>query len=41
MSIIKASRFGQHYEFKNKTSFQIFEMTWMTVGTKITKKARL
>lgn len=41
MNIIKASLFGQHYEFKYKTPFQIFEMSYMTVGTKITKKPRL
>lgn len=41
MSIIKASLFGQHYEFENKTSFQIFEMASMTVGPKITKETRL
>lgn len=41
MSIIKASLFGQRYEFKNKISFQIFDMTQMTVGTKITKQTWL
>lgn len=41
MSTIKANLFGQHYEFENKTSFQIFEMASMTVGPKITKETRL
>ena len=41
MSIIKASLFGQHYELENKTAFQIFKMTQMTVGTKVTKETQL
>lgn len=41
MSTIKANLFGQHHEFENKTSFQIFEMASMTVGPKITKETRL
>lgn len=41
MNIIKVSLFGQRYDFENKTSFQIFEMTQMTVGTKLTKETML